>query len=131
MRLCCAINYEKLSPQALKHLSQNSNFPSVTSIKALLSQQSKPKSLRQDTHYRKTFSDLPFCYIDKGNMGKKEDGEQIHLSAKKLGLSTENEKLRAHFQGMQWRVMELENVCRKMQTQMANIMKSRLPKLCS
>ncbi|XP_010267839.1 PREDICTED: BTB/POZ domain-containing protein At3g22104-like isoform X1 [Nelumbo nucifera] len=141
MKICCALNYEKLSSEACKHLAQNSKFPSRTAVQALISQHSKLKSLIQDTSYVKPISDSPFSYSEKGTKLKKvEDGDQVVLYARKLDLSSENEKLRAHLQGMQWRVMELEKVCRKMQTQMAKIMKSRLssssnarslPRLCS
>ncbi|KAF8414056.1 hypothetical protein HHK36_002055 [Tetracentron sinense] len=141
MKVCCALNYEKLSIEACKHVAQNPKFPSRTAVQALISQQSKLKSLLQDTNHLKSFDDSPCSYIEKGSKGKKEEeGEQIVLYAKKLDLSMENEKLRANLQGMQWRVMELEKVCRKMQTQMTKIMKSRpsgpsnsrsLPKLCS
>ncbi|XP_008813170.2 BTB/POZ domain-containing protein At3g22104 [Phoenix dactylifera] len=138
MKICCAINYEKLTSESCKHLAQNSKFPSRTAIQALISQQSKLKSLLQDTDHLKSFS-----YPLKVNGYKQNqcnDGEQIILYAKKLDLSMENEKLKAHLQGMQWRVVQLEKICKKMQTQMAKIMKTRisspsnsrsLPRLCS
>lgn len=73
--------------------------------------------------------------------GKKDEScEQIVLYAGTLDLSNEKEKIRAHLQGMQWRVLELEKVCKNMQNQMAKMMKSRsssqinarfLPRLCS
>ncbi|XP_058072964.1 BTB/POZ domain-containing protein At3g22104 isoform X2 [Magnolia sinica] len=141
MKICCGLNYEKLSSEACNHLAQNLKFPSRTAIQALISQQSKLKSLLQDTDGLKPFGDAPCSCDDKSGKGKKEmDGEQIVLYARKLDISTENEKLKAHLQGMQWRVMELEKVCRKMQTQMTKIMKAKLasssnarslPKLCS
>lgn len=62
------------------------------------------------------------------------------LYAGKLDVMTENENIRAHLQGMQCRVTELEKVCEKMQTQVAKMMKSKssnninaksLPRLCS
>lgn len=71
---------------------------------------------------------------------KEETCEQIVLYAGRLDISSENEKVRANLQGMQWRVLELEKVCKKMQNQMAKMMKSRLssqsnarslPRLCS
>lgn len=134
MKICCAMKYEKLSSESCKHLARNSKFPSRTAIQALISQQSKLKSLLQDTNNYKTPLSTP-------SLGKElNEGEQIILYAKKLDLSTENEKLKAHLQGMQWRVMELEKLCRKMQTQMSKIMKTRistpsgarsLPRLCS
>ncbi|XP_077211069.1 BTB/POZ domain-containing protein At3g22104-like isoform X2 [Tasmannia lanceolata] len=140
MKICCVLNYEKLSSEACKHLAQNSKFPSRAVIEALVSQQSKLKNLLHDTDNLKSFGNLPCSYSDKATKGKKDNsGDQIILYAKKLDLSTENENMKAHLQGMQWRVMELEKLCRKMQNQMAKIMKSRLsspsnarlPKLCS
>ncbi|XP_010551743.1 PREDICTED: BTB/POZ domain-containing protein At3g22104-like isoform X2 [Tarenaya hassleriana] len=72
--------------------------------------------------------------------GRSQD-EQIILRIEKVEISDENEKLKEHLQGIQWRVMELERACRKMQNQMEIIKKrSRsairgnprsLPKLCS
>jgi hypothetical protein len=68
---------------------------------------------------------------------EKDSNDQIILYAKKFDLSMENEKLRANLQGMQWKVMEIEKVCMKMQIQMVKMTKSTkissgsLPKLCS
>ncbi|KAL0444142.1 UNVERIFIED_CONTAM: BTB/POZ domain-containing protein [Sesamum latifolium] len=121
MKVCSGLNYEKLSPEAFDHLAQNANFPSISTAQALVSQQRKLKSLLQDA-----------------NEG--ESSKQIVLYAKKFSLSDENEKLKAHLQGMQWRVLELEKVCSKMQIQMTKMMKSRMsshstaksvPRLCS
>ena len=131
MKICCAINHEKLSSESCKHLAQNSKFPSRTAIQALVSQHSKLKNLLKDTNNLRSLSN-----------GKQFDNnEQIILYAKKLDLSVENEKLRANLQGMQWKLMELEKVCRKMQVQMAKMTKNKasshrsssrsLPKLCS
>jgi hypothetical protein len=43
--VCCALNHEKLSPEALKDLSRNSKFPSETVERALITQQSKIRRL--------------------------------------------------------------------------------------
>ncbi|XP_021297212.1 BTB/POZ domain-containing protein At3g22104 isoform X5 [Herrania umbratica] len=114
MKICCALNYEKLSTEACMHLSQNARFPSKNS----------PLN----------FNDI------QGKAKKDEATKQVVLYSGRLDISAENEKLRAHLQRMQWRVVELEKVCKKMQTQMAKIMKSKvsshsaarsLPRLCS
>lgn len=74
--------------------------------------------------------------------GEFSDDQQVILYAKKLDLSMENEKLKSQLQGMQWKVMELEKVCRKMQAQMEKALKTTrvavgpsgsksLPRLCS
>ncbi|XP_072958636.1 BTB/POZ domain-containing protein At3g22104 isoform X1 [Typha angustifolia] len=134
MKICHVINYEKLSSECCKHLAKNSRFPSKTAIQALVSQHSKLKNLLQDTNQLKSFGKTPI----KGKQC--EEGEQVILYAKKLDLSMENEKLKAHLQGMQWKVMELEKICRKMQTQMTKLKKTQksnpsvpksLPRLCS
>ncbi|KAE9457785.1 hypothetical protein C3L33_10327, partial [Rhododendron williamsianum] len=113
LNLCCGLNYEKLSPEACDQLAQNPKFPSK------------------------------WLSVDVDTNGKKDEArEQIVPYAGNLDISAENEKLKAHLQGMQRRVVELEKVCKKMQTQMTKIMKSRLssqssasarslPKLCS
>ncbi|KAH8484163.1 hypothetical protein H0E87_028552 [Populus deltoides] len=72
------------------------------------------------------------CYIDsfqvklEARERKNETSKQIVLYAGKLDLPTDNDKLRAHLQGMQWRVTELERVCMRMQAPMTKIMKSRV-----
>lgn len=137
MKICCAIHYEKLSSDACKHLAQNPKFPSRTAIQALLSQRSKVKSLLQDTDRFKSFATSPF---DNSNEGSAKKDGQIILYTEKLGLTVENEKIEAHLQGVQWRVIELEKFCKKLQTQIAKLKKTKLPspgnpkslpKLCS
>ncbi|XP_024029970.1 BTB/POZ domain-containing protein At3g22104 isoform X1 [Morus notabilis] len=142
MKICCSLNLEKLSAEACIHLSQNTKFPSKSAVQALISQQFKLKSLlHATTKPPKSFADSPSTAMEAGNESKKHESEdQIVLYAGKLDLQSDSKDLRAHLQGMQWRVMELEKVCRKMQIQMAKIMKSRapshshsrsLPRLCS
>lgn len=142
IKICCALNYEKLSAEVCLHLSQNKKFPSKTAVQALMSQQVKLQSLLKVTDKTKRYTDSPSGVAEIGDREKKTElaSEQIVLYAGKLDLSTDNENLRAHLRGMQWRVMELEKVCMKMQTQMTKIMKSRLsrhssprslPRLCS
>ncbi|KAL5975645.1 hypothetical protein ACLOJK_019971 [Asimina triloba] len=135
MKICCVLNHEKLSSEACKHLAENPKFPSRKASQPLISQQTKLKSLLQETDQIKPFSNTP-CFLDD----KFCNSERIILYSQKLDISNENEKLKAHLEGMKWRVMELEKVCKKMQTQMAKIMKGRLashsssrslPRLCS
>lgn len=141
VRICCALNYEKLSPEACLHLSQNAKFPSKNAAQALISQQFKLKSVvRSISNSKACIGDSPLNFNEKGGKGKKESGEQIVVYSGKVEFANDNEKLKAHLQGMQWRVMELEKVCQKMQSQMGKIMKSKvpnhsspmsLPRLCS
>ncbi|KAJ0111577.1 hypothetical protein Patl1_02101 [Pistacia atlantica] len=141
IKICCSLNYEKLSAEACLHLSQNAKFPSKAAVQALISQQFKLKNLLKSTDNTRSCTDSPCSFTETGSKGKKdESNEQVVLYAGMLDVSVDNEKLRAHLQGMQWRVMELEKVCRKMQTQMTKLLKSKasshsnarsLPKLCS
>ncbi|KAL4620235.1 hypothetical protein ACB092_06G138700 [Castanea dentata] len=141
LKICCTLNYGKLSAEICVHLSQNTKFPSKATVQGVVSQQYKLKSLLQGKNISQQDSDLSCTSIEIRSKGKKDEtSEQVVLYAGKLDVVSDNERLKAHLQGMQWRVMELEKVCRKMQTQMAKIMKSRvsshghsrsLPRLCS
>ncbi|KAL2453120.1 BTB/POZ domain-containing protein [Abeliophyllum distichum] len=140
MRVCRGLDYEKLSSDALNHLSQNKKFPSKSAVEAINFQQCRLKNLLQRTNQPNNFTNSP-VFQETGSTEKKDEPrEQIVLYAGKLDFSTENERIRAHLQGMQWRVLELEKICGKMQIQMTKIMKSRLsnhnnaksvPRLCS
>ncbi|KAK8484395.1 hypothetical protein V6N11_001653 [Hibiscus sabdariffa] len=125
MKICCALNYKKLSTEAYIRISRNAKFASESTAQALTSRQLKLKNFQQGANYNET----------KGKAKRDEAGEQ------KLDISAENEKLREHLQGMQCRVMELEQVCKKMQSQMAKFVKSKaaaghttprlMPRFCS
>ncbi|KZV15136.1 BTB/POZ domain-containing protein-like [Dorcoceras hygrometricum] len=142
MEVCFGLNYEKLSPEAVNHLSRNTKFPSKSAIHALFSQQCKSKRLLQDTNPA-PLTDSPLTTLETSRKGTRDDSadQQIVLCVKKLDGSDENKKIRAHLQGMHWRVMELENDCRNMQIQMEQMVKSGfpnhakaksgVPKLCS
>ncbi|CAI9090337.1 OLC1v1025088C2 [Oldenlandia corymbosa var. corymbosa] len=141
MRVCGGLNYEKLSAETCNHLTKNRKFPSKAAAEALISQKSKLKSLLHETNQPNSYKPSPSSLVgSKGKAKKDESCQQIVLYAGKLDISTENQRLRAHLQGMQWRVLELEKVCRKMQVQMTKMMRSRLssqnnakslPRLCS
>lgn len=119
LRVCCALNYEKLSADALKHLAQNSNFPSRIAVKSFINQQSKLKSLHPSTHRIVSFRN---SLAAKVYIGEKADAAKIFQYAKKQNITT-TEKFEAQFRGMQWRVMELEKICCIMQTEMGNMSK--------
>ncbi|KAL0283094.1 UNVERIFIED_CONTAM: BTB/POZ domain-containing protein [Sesamum angustifolium] len=140
-KICSGLNYEKLSSEAIKHLIRNMNFPSQFAAQALILRQQRLESLLQDTN-EAVSTDLPPTLSKTAHKGRKGEGsQQIVLYAKKLSLSDESKKLRVHLQGMQWRALELEKFCRRMQIQMTKMMRSRLsshgrnaksvPKMCS
>ncbi|KAF7805836.1 BTB/POZ domain-containing protein [Senna tora] len=139
VKICCSLNYEKLSTKACLHLSQNTKFPSRSAVQALVVQQSKLKTLLLSTPSTTPFTVSPRSCSDVGGT-KNRTSEQVVLYSGKFQVSKPGDKLSSHLQGIQWRVSELENICRKLQTQMAKMMRSRvsghsysrsLPKLCS
>ncbi|KAL4351204.1 hypothetical protein GQ457_06G004410 [Hibiscus cannabinus] len=132
LEICCALNYEKLSGKACLHLSRNTKFPSKTAVRALVSLQPKLEYLLQGINNAERYTDLPYRFTGIGGRAKEDEGSEQAVVYK--------EKLRAQLQGMQLKVMELEKVCKKMQTQLAKFMKSKLsnhrttrslPRLCS
>ncbi|XP_010524477.1 PREDICTED: BTB/POZ domain-containing protein At3g22104-like isoform X2 [Tarenaya hassleriana] len=115
LKIIRRLSYEKLSSESRAHISHNRKFPAAERV---ISQKLKLKTSTDDS-----------------------PGEALNLRLEKMEISGENEKLKEHLQGIQWRVMELERACRKMQNQM-EIMKKiskstrrgntrSLPKLCS
>ncbi|CAH2053050.1 unnamed protein product [Thlaspi arvense] len=82
-----------------------------------------------------------FQGIETPDEQQQQQQKQLILRVEKVEISGDNEKLKEHIEGIQWRVMELERACLKMQNQMEVIKKrskntSRgsnrsLPKLCS
>ncbi|EOA30384.1 hypothetical protein CARUB_v10013511mg [Capsella rubella] len=82
-----------------------------------------------------------FQVIETPDEQQQQQQKQLILQMDKVEISGENEKLKDHIEGIQWRVMELERACLKMQNQM-EVIKRRsknsskgnsrsLPKLCS
>ncbi|KNA22814.1 hypothetical protein SOVF_030100 [Spinacia oleracea] len=124
--ICSALNYEKLSPEACVHLSKNIKFPSSSTVQALLSQQTKLKSLLLDANYPNSGSSSPSTTTGAKNQ-KEESSQQLVLYAGKFRVMTENNNIKAHLQGMQCRVTELEKVCQKMQNQVAKMLRSKSP----
>ncbi|CAK8575531.1 unnamed protein product [Lathyrus sativus] len=139
IKICSGLNYKKLSPQTCLHLFKNTKFPSKSVVQTLVSRQSKLKTLlNATTPFSTPYSDSSCGSSQKGKK-EKDNEQQVVLYASNFDIPPDNEKLKAHLQGMQWRVMELEKICRKMQSQMAKMTKSKasnsygksLPKLCS
>lgn len=144
MKICCAINYDKLSSESSKHLARNTKFPTRAAVQALISQQSKLKNyLQKDNTNPRVLVHPPPKQDKQPKESQSDDSEQIVLHANyKLDLTKENEKLKAQLQGIQWRVLELEKACKEMQAQMTKAMtknktssssasRSSLPRLCS
>ena len=138
MRICSALNYAKLSTDALRHLAWNSKFPSRIAIHAFINQQSKLENSLEGKKHLDTFSG---SLSAEESINEKENSDQILLYAKGVNLPGKAEQLDVHLQGMQCRVTELEKFCGIMHTPIGNIPRTRLsslgnnarflPKLCS
>uniref|UniRef100_A0A1J3E8C6 BTB/POZ domain-containing protein n=1 Tax=Noccaea caerulescens TaxID=107243 RepID=A0A1J3E8C6_NOCCA len=119
LNLIRTLSYEKLSVESRAHISQNPKFQAIEAL------------IPQETKMIRTFAD----------QSPDEQKQQLILRVEKVEISGETEKLKEHIEGIQWRVMELERACLKMQNQMEVIKKRSktsskgsnrsLPKLCS
>ncbi|KAK6931846.1 NPH3 domain [Dillenia turbinata] len=127
-RLCGCLNYEKLSLEACKDLAKNPRVPPRIAVQALSSQQSNlpTKGLLPIDQSPISTSDTHLVLY---NNGVGDDS-----------LCEENEDMRLSLQRMQWRVVELEKVCKEMRGQMSKLVKTKvsgspnhtraLPRLC-
>ncbi|KAK9031352.1 hypothetical protein V6N11_032735 [Hibiscus sabdariffa] len=141
MRICCALNYAKLSTDALRHLARNSKFPSRIAIQVFLNQQSKLENLFEGINHLDTDTFTGPIFAGE-SIDEKASSDQILVYAKRINLPSKAEQHdHVKLQGMQCRVTELEKYCGIMQTQIGNIPRTRLsslgnnarflPKLCS
>ncbi|KAK4759664.1 hypothetical protein SAY87_022795 [Trapa incisa] len=124
-RLCRCLNYEKLSLEACKDLAKNPKIPPRIAVQALMCQQQY--HLAKDTscttvkegHFMAQTPD-PSTMSEYGQIvlyghGKNMDAESM--------IEEENEDMRINLQKMQWRVVELEKVCKHMKGQMSKMVR--------
>lgn len=129
-RICRCLNYEKLSLEACKELAKNPRIPPTVAVRALASQ--RPSVPTNKEHPRSSSSKPQMEMVLYNNTKCSDDvsGER-------------SEDLRLNLQRMQWRVVELEKVCKEMKGQMTKMVKtgiiippsssygrSSLPRLC-
>ncbi|MCD7446121.1 hypothetical protein HAX54_037328 [Datura stramonium] len=123
-RLCRCLNYEKLSLEACKDLAKNPRISPRISVKALASQGSS--------------SSIPTPTDNNSQMVLYKTNKSDHSSTTSDHQSLqeeEHEYMRLNLQKMQWRVVELEKICRDMKGQMTKMVKGgthtrALPRLC-
>ncbi|KAL6579366.1 hypothetical protein OROMI_009582 [Orobanche minor] len=138
-RLSRCLNYEKLSLEACKDLAKNPRIPPRIAVQALLASQhstiqtpdsSSPGSKSRDIVVNNSEYQLVLYKNEGGNAKSTSDTEKSLL---------EGEEMRVNLERMQWKVVELENVCREMKGQMAKVVKLGpqynttswlLPRLC-
>uniref|UniRef100_A0A7N0U0L0 NPH3 domain-containing protein n=1 Tax=Kalanchoe fedtschenkoi TaxID=63787 RepID=A0A7N0U0L0_KALFE len=133
-KLCRCLKYEKLSLEVCKYLAKNPKIPPTAAVEALKSQ---PCS-------KKTKEEFTVVHVEKPKTAK----NNIELVVYKEGFgdcdgfSEESEDMRKNIKRMQRRVVELEEVCKEMKSQMwsmarknnktmmSNNNRSPMPRLC-
>ncbi|CAH9105050.1 unnamed protein product [Cuscuta europaea] len=131
-RLCRCLNYEKLSLETCKELAKNPRIPPRIAVQALSSQRpNEPSSMK------KILSENPGTQIVLYN---NKCGDSFADSGH-LSEGQKSDDLRVNLERMQWRVVELEKICKEMKGQMTKMVKSgtiiptpshgrALPRLC-
>ncbi|GAB2215256.1 hypothetical protein Drorol1_Dr00019637 [Drosera rotundifolia] len=149
-RLCRCLNFEKLSLEACKDLAKNPRIPPRIAVEALAAQPA-PKDYNYEsnscesptttvTTITGTTTTCSIRNLSYKNTTSKGNGNEIvvYNGAKDVeSIEEEKEGLRINIEKMQWRVMELEKMCRVMKGQMSKlVMRQRTlpnrpsPKLC-
>ncbi|XP_051149659.1 BTB/POZ domain-containing protein At3g19850-like [Andrographis paniculata] len=128
-RLCRCLNYAKLSLEACKDLAKNPRIPPRITVQALATQHASLDSPNND---RCSSSNSPRDYqlvLYERDGDDDDDNDE--------GLPEGKEEMKLNLERMQWRVVELEKVCREMKGQMARMVKlaphqhgRALPRLC-
>lgn len=133
--MCRCLNYEKLSLEACKDLAKNPRIPPRIAIQALSSQGSN----MQKTEFKTgdSDSDNKHCIGEGKNyeLALYKSDEASH-DDETDSLNEDKEKMKTNLERMQWRVVELEKVCKEMKGQMAKMVKLAphhnrpLPRFC-
>ncbi|PIN26215.1 hypothetical protein CDL12_01030 [Handroanthus impetiginosus] len=143
-RLCRCLNYEKLSLEACKDLAKNPRIPPRIAVQALASQRSTVQmtefvnddslSLSSNIKGIDNTNDYQIVLYKHNN-----DDDRSKTDMETERLSVDKEVMKVNLERMQWRVVELEKVCREMKGQMARMVKlapqnnlgrGSLPRLC-
>ncbi|KAL0287367.1 UNVERIFIED_CONTAM: BTB/POZ domain-containing protein [Sesamum angustifolium] len=134
-RLCRCLNYEKLSLETCKDLADNPRIPPRIAVQALGYQHSTTLT----TEFVNDDDSSSPSSRSKG--GNNSNDYQLVLykgndDHSKSGTLCSPEEMKVNLQRMQWRVVELEKVCREMQGHVARMVKLApqhnrpLPRLC-
>ncbi|XP_076890548.1 BTB/POZ domain-containing protein At1g50280-like [Bidens hawaiensis] len=142
-RLCRCLNYEKLSLEACKDLAKNPRIPPRIAVQALVSQHSNiPTVYTYDNHQDYSYINdhdhqTPLTKSSRELMvlyNKNGAHDQVHYdspdqSSRSNSRYDQDKDLlddgvvKLNLQRMQWRVVELEKVCREMKGQMSRMVK--------
>ncbi|KAL3651059.1 hypothetical protein CASFOL_007462 [Castilleja foliolosa] len=125
-RMCRCLNYKKLSLEACKDLAKNPRIPPRAAIEALASQHPTVQTALDDGSSPSNVNDYQVVLYKNDDNGV-SDTESF----------PEGEEMKVNLERMQWKVVELEKVCREMKSQMARMAKlggpqyyRPLPRLC-
>ncbi|OWM63138.1 hypothetical protein CDL15_Pgr008054 [Punica granatum] len=148
-RLCRCLNYEKLSLEACKDLTKNPKIPPRIAVQALMCQHQEQQQQNStedsccpmakespvQTPNSSTMSKYTQLMVYNGGGNYVIDAESM-IPAKE----EEEEDMKVNLQEMQWRVVELEKVCKQMKGQMSKMVRHpsssastpnrALPRLC-
>lgn len=138
-RLCRCLNYEKLSLEACKDLAKNPRIPPRIAVQALVSQHSNiPTAYTSDHDYSyindhdhdtpltKSSRELMVLYNNNGAHDHLHYDSTDHTSRTSSQYDhkeVDDGVVKLNLQKMQWRVVELEKVCREMKGQMSKMVK--------
>nr|XP_043606919.1 BTB/POZ domain-containing protein At1g50280 [Erigeron canadensis] len=148
-RLCRCLNYEKLSLEACKDLAKNPRIPPRIAVQALVSQHSNippdDHSYNNDNHDQDNYTyikdhdrEMKLTKSSKELMvlyNKNDGHDHLHFdssdhSSKSSSRHEHNKEVddddgvvKLNLQKMQWRVVELEKICREMKGQMSKMVK--------
>lgn len=150
-RLCRCLNYEKLSLESCKELAKNPRIPPRVAVEALAAQSRRYNSnnninniatataATKDHEYYSSANyesrivspskshNQMVLYNGTGGVindikkTEEDDQERINISEENI---INDDEMRINLQRMQWRVLELEKVCRKMKGQMSRMGKT-------
>ncbi|GFP92549.1 BTB/POZ domain-containing protein at3g19850 [Phtheirospermum japonicum] len=132
-RLCRCLNYKKLSLEACKDLAKNPRIPPRAAVEALASQhptiQTAQEFVCDDDSSPRSIKDYQIVLYKNEHGGVKSVSDTESFP--------EGEEMKVNLERMQWKVVELEKVCREMKGQMARMAKlggpqynRPLPRLC-
>ncbi|KAK1438079.1 hypothetical protein QVD17_03882 [Tagetes erecta] len=131
-RLCRCLNYEKLSLEACKDLAKNPRIPPRIAVQALVSQHSNIPTNEDYTYVNEHDHETPLTKSSRELMVLYNNNDHLHCDStdhtSRTSSRYEDKELddgvvKMNLQKMQWRVVELEKVCREMKGQMSRLVK--------
>ncbi|KAL9229917.1 hypothetical protein vseg_005331 [Gypsophila vaccaria] len=122
-RLCRCLNYEKLTLEACKELAKNPRIPPRVAVQALASQ--KQVKYEPPTHADQLDYFSPMTSPPTTNRTVSTESPVLHDEDQDEDENEdEDEDVRVNIERMQWRVLELEKMCKEMKGQMSKLVRN-------